>query len=119
MITLRARPSIGIAFLMAFLAVLTALPCMPRCASAALAPAQGQGSKFNLEGKITDLSPGKLTVSTQDNIIFHVTYSDKTVIRRKGATAGSTKDLASGENIQVDGTLTPAGVIEADSISIE
>jgi methyl coenzyme M reductase subunit C len=117
--TLWARPSMGIVFLMAFLAVLIAVLCLPRGARTALAATQGQGSKFNLEGKITDLSPGKLTVSTEDNIIFHVTYDDRTVIRRKDATAGSSKDLASGEKIQVDGTLTPAGVIEADSISIE
>lgn len=83
------------------------------------APAQDQNSQFNLEGKITELSEGKLTVSTEDNIIFHVTYSDKTEIHRKDGSVGSAKDLAEGENIKVDGTLTPAGVIEAQRIDLE
>lgn len=83
------------------------------------APAQDQGSQFDLEGKITDLSPGKLTVSTEDNIIFHVSYNQKTQIHRKDGTAGSSKDLASGERIKVEGQFSPAGVIEAQSIELE
>lgn len=83
------------------------------------APAQDQNSQFNLEGTITELSAGKLTVSTEDNIIFHVTYSGKTEIHRKDGSAGSAKDLAEGEKIKVDGTLTPAGVIEAQRIDLE
>ncbi|MGH9343871.1 MAG: hypothetical protein ACRD19_08940, partial [Terriglobia bacterium] len=82
-------------------------------------PAQDQNSQFNLEGKITDLIPGKLTVSTEDNIIFHVTYSDKTEIHRKDGTEGSAKDLSEGEQIKVNGMLTPAGVIEAQRIDLE
>lgn len=83
------------------------------------APAQDQNSQFNLEGTITELSAGKLTVSTEDNIIFHVTYSDKTEIHRKDGSAGSAKDLAEGEKIKVNGMLTPAGVIEAQRIDLE
>ena len=82
-------------------------------------PAQDQGSKFDLEGKITDLSAGRLTVSTEDNIVFHVTYNDKTAIHRKDGTPGSSKDLAAGEKIKVEGVLTPAGVIEAETINLE
>ncbi|MGH9352469.1 MAG: DUF5666 domain-containing protein [Terriglobia bacterium] len=107
---------------MIFLASLTILPPLPprtARASALLTPAQDQNSQFNLEGKITDLSPGKLTVSTEDNIIFHVTYGDKTEIHRKDGTAGSAKDLSEGEKIKVDGMLTPAGVIEAQRIDLE
>lgn len=82
-------------------------------------PQQGQNSSFTLEGKINSLSEGKLTVSTQDNIIFHVTYSDKTEIHRKDGSAGSDKDLAVGEEIKIAGELTPAGVIEAHRIDLE
>lgn len=80
---------------------------------------QDQNTSFNLEGKINSLSAGKLTVSTQENIIFHVTYSDKTEIHRKDGSAGSAKDLAVGEEIKVAGELTPAGVIEARRIDLE
>lgn len=83
------------------------------------APAQDQNSQFSLEGTITEVSPGKLTVSTEGNIIFHVTYDDKTEIHRKDGSAGSAKDLAAGEKIKVDGMLTPAGLIEAQRIDLE
>lgn len=82
-------------------------------------PQQGQNTSFTLEGKINSLSAGKLTVSTQDNIIFHVTYGDKTEIHRKDGSAGSDKDLAVGEEIKIAGELTPTGVIEAHRIDLE
>lgn len=80
---------------------------------------QGQNTSFNLEGKINSLSAGKLTVSTQENIIFHVTYNDKTEIHRKDGSAGSAKDLTVGEEIKIAGELTPTGVIEAHRIDVE
>lgn len=106
-------------FLLGLFAFLAELPSQTGLSSEFPAPAQDQNSQFNLEGKINDLSSGKLTVSTEDNIIFHVTYNDKTEIHRKDGTAGSAKDLAQGEKIQVKGMLTPAGVIEAQRIDLE
>lgn len=88
-------------------------------AAPAFGAQQDQATSFNLEGKINSLSPGKLTVSTEDNMIFHVTYDEKTEIHRKDGTAGSSKDLAAGEQIKVAGELTPAGVIQARRIDIE
>jgi hypothetical protein len=86
--------------------------------SAAYSQSQ-QGMNFNLEGKITEHSAGKLTVSAEDNIIFHVTYDDNTRIYRKDGSAGSAKDLKTGIRIKVDGELSPAGVVEAHRIDLE
>ncbi|MGH9343431.1 MAG: hypothetical protein ACRD19_06700, partial [Terriglobia bacterium] len=102
-----SRPLAAMIFL-ASLAALSSLTIPCARSFAGPTPAQDQNSQFNLEGKITDLSPGKLTVSTEDNIIFHVTYGDKTEIHRKDGTTGSAKDLAEGETITVEGMLTPA-----------
>ncbi|HLI29932.1 MAG TPA: DUF5666 domain-containing protein [Terriglobia bacterium] len=79
-----------------------------------------QGStNFGLEGKITRQAPGKLTVSSQDNMIFHVTYNQQTKIYLKDGSAGSAKDLKVGIQIRVDGSLNPQGVVEARRISLE
>ncbi len=78
-----------------------------------------QGMNFNLEGKITEHSAGKLTVSAEDNIIFHVTYDDQTRIYRKDGSTGSAKDLKTGIRIKVEGELSPAGVVEAHRIDLE
>ncbi|MGH9406093.1 MAG: DUF5666 domain-containing protein [Terriglobia bacterium] len=109
--TTRRRPALAAAC-----ALLAFIACS---APAVSAQSPDQGSKFDLEGKITELSAGKLTVNTEDNIIFQVTYDDKTAVHRKGGTSGSAKDLAAGETIKIEGTLTPAGVIQAQTISIE
>lgn len=103
------------------LVLLTVLLVANCCATPALIVGmpQGQASEFNLEGKITDLSAGKMTVSTQDNIIFHVAYGETTVIHRKDGSAGSPKDLKSGQTIKVKGDLSSSGVIQARQISIE
>lgn len=91
----------------------------PAIFAASQASQPAQGSSFTLEGKINDTKPGKLTVSTQDNIIFHVTYDDKTQIHAKDGSAGSAKDLTVGEQIKVQGELTPEGVIKAQRIDLE
>ncbi|HTV56037.1 MAG TPA: DUF5666 domain-containing protein [Terriglobia bacterium] len=82
-------------------------------------PPQGQGTNFNLEGKITDRSPGSLTVNMQGNIIMHVSYDTKTDIRRKDGSAGSAKDLIVGAMIKVEGNLNSSGVVEAHQIDLE
>ncbi len=80
-------------------------------------PAQ-EGTNFNLAGNITEASPGKLTVNTQGEIIFHVGYNSQTPIVRKDGSAGSAKDLKVGVYIQVEGELNSSGVVEAKSIKI-
>lgn len=81
--------------------------------------AQGQESNFNLEGKITAVSPGKLTVQMESNIIMHVAYSAQTGIYRKDGSAGSPKDFKAGVVIKVQGQLNSSGILEARRIDLE
>lgn len=78
-----------------------------------------QGTNFTLDGKITEHTPGKLTVSTEENIIFHVRYTDKTEIKHQDGSAGSEKDLRVGVMIHVDGDLSDSGEINAQKIEIQ
>ncbi len=91
---------------------------LPGVVSSARAAQQG-GANFGLEGKITRQAPGKLTVSSQDNMIFHVSYDQQTKIYRKDGSAGSAGDLKVGAQIRVDGSLNPQGVVEARRINLE
>jgi hypothetical protein len=74
---------------------------------------------FTLEGKITDKSPGKLTVSSGENIIFHVVYNEKTAIKKKDGNPGTPDDLRTGVTIAVAGDLAESGEISAKTIDIE
>lgn len=74
---------------------------------------------FTVEGKITKLFPGKLTLSTEGNIIFHVRYHDKTDIKRADGSKGSEKDFRVGMKVKVDGDLTESGEVAAARIAIE
>jgi len=78
-----------------------------------------QESNFTLEGKITEKSAGKLTLSTTDNIIFHVRYDDKTEIKRADGSAGAGADLKVGQTVSVVGELAETGEIIAKKIEIE
>ena len=93
--------------------------CMliPSLWAEALRPAQE--SSFTLEGKITEVVKDKLTVSTEDNIIFHVRVDDKTDIKRDDGSAGSAKDLHAGIRVKVAGDLEESGEIKAQKIEIE
>ena len=84
-----------------------------------LAASAPQDSDFNMEGKITDKSAGKLTISSGDNIIFHVVYSDKTEIKKKDGSVGTAQDLRVGVTISVAGDLAESGEITARKIAIE
>jgi len=86
------------------------------------APAAYQGNdemNFTLEGKITEKTGTKLTVSSSDNIIFHVVYNDKTEIKKKDGSAGTGDDLHTGVSISVAGDLAESGEITAKKIAIE
>ena len=77
-----------------------------------------QESGFTLEGKVTEKSEGKLTVSTEENIVFHVRYDEKTDIRLKDSTRGSDKDLKAGLKVRVEGDLSESGEILAHKIQV-
>jgi hypothetical protein len=74
---------------------------------------------FTLEGKITEKSASKLTVSSGENIIFHVVYNDKTEIKKKDGSATTAQDLHTGLTISVAGDLAESGEITAKKIEIE
>ena len=76
-------------------------------------------TNFTLEGKITEKSAGKLTVSSGENMIFHVLYNDKTEIKKKDGSPGTGEDLRTGLKISVAGDLAESGEITAKKIAIE
>jgi hypothetical protein len=78
-----------------------------------------QDMNFTLEGKITEKTAGKLTVSTGENMIFHVLYNDKTEIKKKDGSPGTAQDLRIGIRISVAGDLAENGEITAKKIDIE
>lgn len=82
-------------------------------------PAAQETMNFTVEGKITQHEGNKLTLNTEGNIIFRVTYSDKTGIQRKDGSAGTSKDLQVGTRIHVDGDLTESGEIIAHKITVQ
>lgn len=73
---------------------------------------------FSLQGKITRLEAGKFTVNTEENILFHVRYDDKTSITLPDGSAGSEKDLKTGTWVQVRGDLEESGEIAAATIKL-
>jgi Domain of unknown function (DUF5666) len=81
-------------------------------------PASPQAMNFSLEGKITDQAAGKLTVSTEENIVFQVTYDEKTDIKYDDGAQGSGQNLRVGVHIKVDGELAESGDINARKIVI-
>jgi Domain of unknown function (DUF5666) len=80
---------------------------------------QNDSTNFTLEGKISDQSPGKLTVDTGGQMIFHVTYDKNTTIHKKDGSAGTSSDLVAGAKVKVDGALNNSGVVEAREIDLE
>jgi hypothetical protein len=78
-----------------------------------------QDADFTMEGKITDKTAGKLTISSGENIIFHVLYNDQTEIKRKDGSPGTAQDLHIGVKIYVAGSLAESGEITAKKIEIE
>jgi hypothetical protein len=81
-------------------------------------PASPQAMNFSLEGKITNQDTGKLTVSTEENIVFQVTYDEKTDIKYDDGAQGSGQNLRVGVHIKVDGELAESGDINARKIVI-
>jgi hypothetical protein len=78
-----------------------------------------QEMNFTVEGKITRLSQSKFTLNSEENMVFHVRYDDKTEIKRQDGNSASAKDLRVGLKVKVDGDLTESGEIVAHRIVIE
>ncbi|HUY14311.1 MAG TPA: DUF5666 domain-containing protein [Terriglobia bacterium] len=80
---------------------------------------QDSSSNFTLEGTISDPSPGKFTVDSGGQMIFHVTYDKNTTIHKKDGSAGAATDLVVGAKVKVVGDLDNSGVLEAHEIDLE
>ena len=78
-----------------------------------------QEMNFTVEGKINRLSQNKLTLNSEENMVFHVRYDDKTEFKRQDGNSASAKDLHVGLKVKVDGDLTESGEIVAHRIVIE
>ncbi len=78
-----------------------------------------QTDTFTLDGKIIKLAPGKMTVSSGENIIFHVVYNDETEFKKPDGSEGSAKDLRVGLQIHVEGDLKETGEIVAARIALQ
>jgi hypothetical protein len=85
----------------------------------AATPSSAQEMNFTLEGRISTLTANKMTVSTEENIIFHVQYDEKTQIRKKDGSPATAKDLHVGLRVGVEGNLTESGEIIAKTIEIQ
>ena len=77
-----------------------------------------QEMNFTLEGKINTLDHNKLTVHTEENIIFHVTYDDKTEFKDEDDKPAHSADLKVGLRIRVEGDLAESGEIAAARITL-
>ena len=78
-----------------------------------------QAMNFTVEGKVNTLGQNKLTLNTEENIIFHVRYDDKTEFKSDDGSPASSKDLRVGSRIKVEGDLTESGEIVAQRIELE
>jgi hypothetical protein len=103
--------------LLAGLAPLQATPPLLHLHSSLLQAQEAMN--FTVEGKITKQSPGKLTINTGENILFHVRYDDKTDIKKSDGSAGTAKDLRVGLPVRIEGELTEAGDILAQKIEVQ
>jgi len=104
------------AILSAWLIPLSATPSLPDSHSLLL---RAQAMNFTVEGKITKQAPGKLTISSGENIIFHVRYDEKTDIKKSDGSPGTANDLRVGVAVRVEGELTESGEIIAARIEIQ
>jgi len=78
-----------------------------------------QAMNFTVEGKINTLGQNKLTLNSEGNIIFRVSYNDKTEFKSDDGSPASSKDLRVGLRIRVEGDLTESGEIVAQKIQLQ
>lgn len=93
-------------------------PLLPHPAGSGMALASPQQSAFTVEGKITEAAAGKLTISSQENMIFHVTYGDKTEIKDKDGKPLTAQDLKKGLSVRAEGDFSESGEIKAAHITV-
>jgi hypothetical protein len=99
--------------------------CLASCAWSSISEARGdqalragQANPFTVEGKVNTLGQNKLTLNTEENMIFHVRYDDKTEFKSDDGSLASSKDLRVGLRIRVEGDLTESGEIVAQRIKL-
>ncbi|HLY60663.1 MAG TPA: DUF5666 domain-containing protein [Terriglobia bacterium] len=85
----------------------------------ALLSSQENASGFTLEGKISKVETGTFTVSTEENIIFHVRYGEKTEIKHPDGSAATSKEFRVGAHVKAEGEFTDSGEIDAKKIEIQ
>jgi hypothetical protein len=101
---------------MLFLAGCVLLSCWD--GQPAKASPAGQASSFNVEGKINTLGQNKLTLNSEENMIFHVNFDEKTQFKSDDGSPASSKDLSVGLRIRVEGDFTESGEIAAQRIEL-
>jgi hypothetical protein len=82
-------------------------------------PPQSENMPFTVAGKIVKAEAGKITLGTEENIVFYVRYDEKTQITRADGSAGKESDLRAGVHISVKGELNENGDVIAKTIRIE
>jgi hypothetical protein len=87
-------------------------------ARAARTPRVPQATNFTVEGKINTLGQNKLTLNSEENMLFHVRYDDKTEFKSDDGSPAGSKDLRVGLRIRVEGDLTESGEIVAQRIEL-
>ena len=99
--------------------------CLASCAWSSISEARvaktlraGQAMNFTVEGKINTLDQNKLTLNSEENMIFHVRYDDKTEFKSDDGSPAGSKDLRVGLRIRVEGDLTESGEIVAQRIEL-
>ena len=99
--------------------------CLASCAWNSISEARvaktlraAQAMNFTVEGKINTLDQNKLTLNSEENMIFHVRYDDKTEFKSDDGSPASSKDLRVGLRIRVEGDLTESGEIVAQRIEL-
>jgi len=78
-----------------------------------------QATNFTVEGKINTLDQNKLTLNTEENMLFHVRWDDKTEFKSEDGSPAGSKDLRVGLRIRVEGDLTESGEIVAKKIELQ
>ena len=78
-----------------------------------------QNVSFTVAGKITDRSPGKITVDSGQGMLFDVVYNSQTEIERQDGTSAKASDLQVGVEVRAEGSLTEAGDVIANKIVIQ
>jgi len=87
-------------------------------ARCALTLRAAQASNFTVEGKINTLGQNKLTLNSEENMLFHVRWDDKTEFKSDDGSPAGSKDLRVGLRIRVEGDLTESGEIVAQKIEL-